>query len=156
MLYRRTFGTDKRFQGAVLIVGIMCIAWWLGASLGAALRCSPVQSQLNVSIPGKCYNVQRFFIAVEIPNCLLDFVIVAMPVGVIQGLHLQLKHKITLSFIFLLGSLYVVFQPLYTLLAWIIIANNVSVGFISIIRMAIVYKFSGSGNTEQTPKSGLC
>ena len=83
----------------------MSIAWWIGASLGAALRCTPVKSQFEPLIQGKCYNVQRFFIAVEIPNCLLDFVIVVMPLGVIQGLHLQLKHKITLSFIFLLGSL---------------------------------------------------
>ena len=105
MLYRRTFSADKTFQRAVLIVGIMSIAWWIGASFGAALRCTPVKSQFNPLIPGKCYNVQHFFIAVEIPNCLLDFAIVAMPLGVIQGLQMQLKHKVTLCMIFLLGSL---------------------------------------------------
>ncbi|KAL9136914.1 MAG: hypothetical protein Q9175_001872 [Cornicularia normoerica] len=129
MLYRRTFSTDKRFQLAVLIVAIMSIAWWVAASLGAALRCTPVESQLNPLIQGKCYNVQHFFIAVEIPNCLLDFAIVAMPIGVIQGLHLQLKHKITLCFIFLLGSF---------------------VGFISVIRMALVYRLNGPDFNAQS------
>lgn len=105
MFYRRAFGGDKRLRLAIFIVGAMSVAWWIAASLGAALRCTPVESQLNPLVKGDCYNVQRFFISVEIPNCLLDFAIVAMPIGVIQGLHLQRKHKITLSLIFLLGSL---------------------------------------------------
>ena len=112
VLYRRTFSSTKRFQLAVLVAAILSVAWWLGASLGAALRCTPVKSQFDPLIRGNCYNVQHFFIAVEVPNCLLDFAIVAMPIGVIQGLHLQLKHKITLCFIFLLGSLLVIDLPI--------------------------------------------
>lgn len=105
MLYRRTFSPDRLFQVAVLAAGMVAIAWWVAASLGAALRCTPAESQFNPLIQGKCYDVQNFFMAVEVPNCLLDFAIVAMPLAVIQSLHLQLKHKVTLSVIFLLGSL---------------------------------------------------
>ena len=105
ILFRRIFGPDKTFKLNLLVLGTISAAWWVAASLGAALRCQPVQSQYDPLIQGHCYSVQHFFIAVEVPNCLLDFAIVALPISVIRRLHLPLKHKITLSLIFLLGSL---------------------------------------------------
>ena len=105
LLYRRIFKSDKKFRVAVDIIGALCIAWWIGASLGAALRCSPVESSWNPFIVGHCYNIENFFIAVEVNNCILDWAIVTLPIGVIRGLQLHLRDKITLCFIFALGGL---------------------------------------------------
>lgn len=44
----------------------------------------------------------------EIPNCILDFWIVVMPIFEIRKLQLSLKVKTSISFMFLLAGLYVI------------------------------------------------
>jgi hypothetical protein len=103
--YRRLFSTDKQFRTQVTIVGILCAAWFIAATMGIILKCIPVAKSWNVLLPGYCFNLSDFAVAIEVPNSLLDFVIVALPVRVIKQLQLSLRNKIIISIVFFLGGL---------------------------------------------------
>ena len=110
LMYVRIFNTDPNFRIWVRITGLFCLAWLFGASFGAAFRCTPIQSQWNIMLvpKSKCYKIQNFFLSVEVPNCILDIVVVALPIFMINKLQLSFKHKILLGFSFVLGGLSVV------------------------------------------------
>ena len=99
------FYNHKRFRIATTIVGVLCLFWFIAATIGVALKCIPVQKSWNPMISGTCYSFQVFMVAIEVPNSVLDFVIVGLPVDVIKGLKLPLRHKIALCFVFVLGGL---------------------------------------------------
>ncbi|KAF7509262.1 hypothetical protein GJ744_008156 [Endocarpon pusillum] len=118
-LYRRLFYLEKRFCTATTIVGVLCLLWFISFTVAASLICIPVDRFWNRLKPGSCYNYYAFMVAVECPNSFLDFVIVALPVGVIRGLHLPLRRRILVCFIFALGGF---------------------VGVIGFIRISILYR----------------
>ena len=66
----------------------------------------PIAKSWDPLLPGYCFNLSDFAVAIEVPNSLLDFVIVALPVRVIKQLQLSVGNKITLSVVFVLGGLY--------------------------------------------------
>jgi hypothetical protein len=98
---------------------------------------------------GTCFNFQVFVVAIECPNSFLDFVIAALPAGVIRGLHLPLQRKILICVIFILGALYVTL--LVPLLVVFHPTNKSSVGIIGFIRIALVYK----PNTSLFPPTNM-
>ena len=107
LLYARIFYRDKIFKVSVIISGIAAITWLICSITVFALRCRPVYYAWDpFQVLGQnCYSLQLLFIATEVPNCILDFLIVGLPIAVIQRLNLRRKDKLLLSFVFLLGGL---------------------------------------------------
>ena len=104
-LYHRLFSSDKRLRTRVIVVGVFCLLWFIAATVAVSLKCMPIEKSWNPRMAGTCYNFQVFIVAIECPNSFLDFVIVALPVGVIRGLHLPLSRKVLICLIFILGGL---------------------------------------------------
>ena len=104
LLYRRAFLPDKAFRVASNIVGALCLAWWIAFVFALLFQCTPVQKTWG-DVPGTCLDMDAVFLGGEILNCVLDFAIVVLPVRVIRKLRLPFAQKITLCFIFILGSL---------------------------------------------------
>lgn len=102
---------------AIKITGLLALAWWIAATIALVLPCIPVQKtwepQTWSSIPGLpktpgyCYSYKDLYLAIAVPNCILDLWVVAMPVFKIRQLQLPLRYKISISFIFVLAGLYV-------------------------------------------------
>lgn len=84
---------------------MMCLLWWIASILPVIFVCTPIRKSWDPLISGTCIDLGTYLLGVEIPNCILDFVIVFLPLLVIQKLKLALLHKIVLSFIFAIGSL---------------------------------------------------
>ena len=107
LLYARIFYRDRIFRISVIISGIAAITWLICSIVVFTLRCRPVYyawDPFQVLGPS-CYSLQLLFIATEVPNCLLDFLIVGLPIAIIHRLNLRRKDKFMLSFVFLLGGL---------------------------------------------------
>lgn len=102
---------------SIKITGLLCLAWWIAATVAVALPCIPVQKAWEPQTwsyipglpetPGRCYAYREFYLSIEVPNCVLDFWVVALPIFQIQKLQLSLRYKISISFIFVLAGLYV-------------------------------------------------
>lgn len=116
-LYYRLFSNDKTMNVAIKVTGLLCLAWWIAATVAAALPCVPFQKawepqtwqhipKLPIT-PGHCLHYKKFYLGIEIPNCILDFWAVGMPIFEIQKLQLSLRYKISISLIFVLAGLYV-------------------------------------------------
>lgn len=96
-----------RFRVAVRIVFVINAMWYIGCTFALIGSCIPLRAFWDPLIKGKCINLVTFVIAAEIPDSLLDFIIVGLPLGVLKNLRLPLRHKIPLTCIFILGGLWV-------------------------------------------------
>ncbi|KAL8967516.1 MAG: hypothetical protein Q9183_002882 [Haloplaca sp. 2 TL-2023] len=103
-LYRRIFLVDKALRLASTIMLVICAAWCLASVLPLAFKCTPVKKAWQPLIEGHCINMKTYLLAEEIPNCIMDLVLVFLPVGVIKKLQLPTVQKINLCIIFALGS----------------------------------------------------
>ena len=92
---------------ALILVGVASLLWLIGTFIMAIFRCVPVRAAWDPLLiaQAKCYNFELAFLVTETINCVMDFVIVCMPLFVIRQLQLSLRHKFSISLIFLLGGL---------------------------------------------------
>lgn len=84
---------------------VVTIMWFLASVLSYAFHCTPVDKAWKPLEDGHCFSLKTYLLAEEIPNCILDIVIVFLPLGVIKKLQLPTIQKINICFIFALGGL---------------------------------------------------
>ncbi|TQN69079.1 Satratoxin biosynthesis SC1 cluster protein 4 [Colletotrichum shisoi] len=111
-LYLRVFnwnGTMRTAAHALLATLATLAATSVSFIVTACLQCQPIAFWWDRTIPGgRCVDVQAFFHAQSIPGFVLDFVVMALPLGTIWGLKLPMHKRIALVGIFMVGSFGVV------------------------------------------------
>ncbi|KAJ5765735.1 hypothetical protein N7520_005294 [Penicillium odoratum] len=117
--YRRVFTTPK-FQQVTLGINCLIAAWGAGIFFACAGQCRPLRAYWDQSIDGHCFNADLFFIVNQAFNVLMDFVILALPVPMIWGLHRTWQEKLALNGVFAIGA-FVCFASIYRIvvLFWI-------------------------------------
>lgn len=83
----------------------MCLLWFLAATLVFAIPCIPVQKAWILQLEGTCFKMGATLVTVQLLNSLLDFGLIALPMGVVRKLQLPVRQKIQLCLIFVLGGL---------------------------------------------------
>lgn len=122
------------------LLGLLCLLWFIVATLGVTLRCIPIKKNWAPNVDGKCIKLQYFMVGFEVPNATIDFIMIALPIRVIKDLHLPLFDKIALCITFMLGGLYV---RSFTYLDWRSSPSwymCFSVGIFGIVRVGLLYK----------------
>ncbi|KAJ0163890.1 hypothetical protein CTA2_2170 [Colletotrichum tanaceti] len=108
-LYLRVFnwkGTRRAVAYALLAV---LASTSVSLIVTACFQCRPIAFWWDRTIPGgRCFDVQAFFHAQSIPGFVMDFVVMALPLGTIWGLKLPMHKRIALVGIFMVGSFGVV------------------------------------------------
>jgi hypothetical protein len=104
-LYMRVFGVNRHFSLGVKIVGVLNLLWMLASILSLIFQCTPVRRAWNPMLPGTCFNLSTFTVAVEVPNSLLDFVMMALPISMLRKLKMRLRDKIVIGITFLLAGM---------------------------------------------------
>ena len=84
-----------------------CLVWGIATMLMVIFKCTPISASWRIPSNGRCINYSVLIAIVESLNYCQDLIIVCMPIGVISHLQLQLRKKILLGTVFLLGGLYV-------------------------------------------------
>lgn len=105
LLYIRIFGRLRYFKLLAYIIGTFSVCWGIMVILVCALQCRPVQYTWDKSIKGTCINAPLFFIIGSAPNVFTDFVLLVLPLPAVWNLHTTRAQKISLTGIFMLGSL---------------------------------------------------
>jgi hypothetical protein len=73
------------------------------------LQCIPLRAFWDRSILGACgVDTKKFFLGQAIPHSLIDVAILCIPMRPVWNLHISTKYKISVSFMFLMGGLYVI------------------------------------------------
>ena len=106
LLYRRIFDTPA-LRRVTLILGALCMCWFLASVLGELFLCSPLSASWDPRsmFTRNCGNLKAYLMGVTVSNMLLDFVILCTPLPLVWSLHLPRRKKLEVCGIFLLGSL---------------------------------------------------
>jgi hypothetical protein len=105
LLYRSLFPTPG-IDLATKIIGSISIAWGIETALVGIFSCTPVRAFWDVTVKERtCINTTAFFIANSTAHVLLDITILVLPVKKVWELKMSLRHKLIVSFMFLLGGL---------------------------------------------------
>lgn len=101
--FRRIFTTPK-FRRLSMIVIVLCIIWCIPGFLADVFACIPMESIWNDK-PGRCINIHNFSLVMTSTELLLDILVMVLPIREISNLQMSIGRKISVSFVFLLGSL---------------------------------------------------
>ncbi|KAF7532291.1 hypothetical protein G7054_g8113 [Neopestalotiopsis clavispora] len=109
LLYRRIFGiASRRFQYISMTLLIIVIMWTIAFFLTNALQYTPVYSMWS-QIPSQAHPTfkqsTKMFLAQSYADVALDVLIIILPIPLIWDLQINLRRKLQISAVFLLGAL---------------------------------------------------
>lgn len=83
----------------------------------AIFSCHPIRQFWEIETPNrKCVPELPFFLGLQIPNVVIDLVIIILPLPYLWKLQISLPQRIAISGIFILGGLWVPRNPFYTVM----------------------------------------
>ncbi|KAJ8062944.1 hypothetical protein OCU04_008191 [Sclerotinia nivalis] len=101
--YYRIFAITRSLRLALWIVGGWVIGWWIALTSASIAQCSPIPRYWNRKIEGICVYQYGFFFGQAIPNIVLDFAFLLLPIVPLWKLKMQRHQKWALLAVFLLG-----------------------------------------------------
>lgn len=104
MMYCRIFPAKSVNIGS-WILGCIAVSWAAVIAFVCVFQCKPVSKAWDHSRPGYCIDLMSSFIGGAIPNIVTDVAILALPMPQVWKLRMTTPHRISLTLIFLLGSL---------------------------------------------------
>ncbi|KAL8677059.1 MAG: hypothetical protein Q9186_006488 [Xanthomendoza sp. 1 TL-2023] len=103
-LYLRIFGVNKNFAIIVKCFLVVVIMWGVAVLLTTIFQCNPVKGAWDISVPrDQCFSLRTWLIATNVPNIIIDFSIICLPIPLVWKLKLSTERKIGLTGVFLLG-----------------------------------------------------
>ncbi|KAL8793920.1 MAG: hypothetical protein Q9195_003539 [Heterodermia aff. obscurata] len=104
LLYRRLFGLYRKFLVALYVIAAITFCYSLVEILVIIFACRPINAAWDFSVKGTCVDLALGGIIVGSVNVATDFVTLFLPMPMVWGLKIELKWKIQLVGIFLLGG----------------------------------------------------
>jgi hypothetical protein len=98
--YRRIFERVEWLRWPIYILGACSIGWACGHLFSAIFQCTPVGKAWHPHIPGHCIDLEAFVWGNAIPNAILDYLILLLPILPVWRLHMGVFQKVLV-----LGSL---------------------------------------------------
>lgn len=107
LFYLRLFATKQFCIAAYTIMFVVCL-WCIEQVLASLLICKPISYNWQFKTQqGTCGNTMANCIAGAAINVFTDLVILLLPMPIIWRLQIPTRSKLSLSFIFGLGFMYV-------------------------------------------------
>ncbi|MCJ1429694.1 hypothetical protein MMC29_007609 [Sticta canariensis] len=103
LLYLRIF-PNKSFRKAVYGLLVFVIGYAVASILATIFQCTPIARTFDHEIPGTCINLTGFWYANAGANIFGDFTILALPMPVVNSLHLPRRQRLGLMMVFALGG----------------------------------------------------
>jgi hypothetical protein len=143
------FSIDRAFRLAVYIVMFIAVGYTVPNALLFAWICKPVAFYWDWSIAGgTCINQQAVFDSANILNMSTDFLILLLPIWMLQPLRAPLLKKIGISLVLMTGGLYVLlFSPLSIT---VLLLTNRFCSVCGVSTMRMVTAKTGANNPDIT------
>ncbi|UPK92128.1 hypothetical protein LCI18_003063 [Fusarium solani-melongenae] len=103
LLYLRLFPT-KNFRVACYVVMGIIVSWSIGGVGATIWQCVPIEGAWNKAIDAKCIDSNKFWIAYAVMNILTDIMVLTLPIGSIMRLQMNIRERLMLCGVFLLGG----------------------------------------------------
>ncbi|KAK7911965.1 hypothetical protein PG985_014446 [Apiospora marii] len=111
--YRRVFPTPGAMRFCNVLLGIL-VLYGLFSLFGAVFRCWPVASMWDLPLagtpgsPARCMDIAVFHYICSGTNILMDLVIFAIPVPLVNRLHISRRQKRALVLVFTFGGFVII------------------------------------------------
>ncbi|KAH8895972.1 hypothetical protein GQ53DRAFT_819928 [Thozetella sp. PMI_491] len=103
LMYRRMFPLPRYGLTAGILM-LFALMSFIAGFVTQACACIPLDAFWHRTKPGKCLNFNLFYLVSGVVDIIIDAAILALPVWVLQTLHLPLRTKLLVTSIFLLGG----------------------------------------------------
>ena len=104
--YLRIF-PNSGLRKFMYVTGVFIIGLWISAIFATVFQCRPINAAWDFTIEGKCYSFVNFLYASAGVNIATDLIVCLAPIPYFWKLNLPVRQKMIVSFLFLVGLLYV-------------------------------------------------
>jgi len=110
-MYLGIFGINIVFRRCTYVLLVVAALWGISTGLVAIFQCHPIAAAYDMKLQQmkgtKCIHLTQYLVSTSILNVVVDAVILVLPLRILWTLQLRTSRKVSLSFVFLLGILYV-------------------------------------------------
>jgi hypothetical protein len=100
----RIFSIQTRwFLWCTYFITFLVLGWLIGITLLGIFQCTPVDKAWNPTKAGTCLSMYNLYLATAIPNVVIDFFLLLLPLPILWNLRVTLAQKIGLLAVFTLG-----------------------------------------------------
>jgi len=102
--YFRIF-PNHLFRKLMYVTGVVVIAVWICSIFVTIFQCRPIQGAWDFDMPHNCVNIEHFFYAMAGFNIATDLILCTFPLPLFWKLHLPLRERVVVCFLFAFGLL---------------------------------------------------
>ncbi|KAM5341226.1 hypothetical protein ACJ41O_015335 [Fusarium nematophilum] len=103
LLYLRLFVTRSFRMVCFVVMGII-VGWSIGGIGATIWQCVPIEAAWNKSVEATCIDSNKFWVAYAVMNILTDIMVLALPIAPIMSLQMNMRERLMLCCVFLLGG----------------------------------------------------
>ena len=103
LFYARVFRIVFVYRIIFWIVAFLIVGWGIAINFVAIFVCNPVPRYWDQTIPGKCLNDGKAFLGTTIPNIVIDFILLILPMPMLWRLQTKISSKVALVGVFSAG-----------------------------------------------------
>lgn len=105
LFYNRLFGVRDLFRYCVFAMMAITWGWGIAVFFATLFQCNPIAANWDKTIPGSHCLLDHILLKMSVPNAVLDWFVLLLPIIVVWNLQVAKARKIALSAIFLVGAL---------------------------------------------------
>ncbi|KAI2626808.1 hypothetical protein GGS21DRAFT_529265 [Xylaria nigripes] len=105
LLYLRLFRIHRSFRITTYLLIAYIWVWGISEVIVALSQCIPIAYQWDKTLNGRCIDQLAFYRWVSVPNVIHDVVMLILPLPMVWRLQIDLRQKLALSGVFLIGSI---------------------------------------------------
>ena len=111
-LYLRLFGVRPLFRKVIYLMFVLVVGWCIAVVFAAIFQASPPSLLWTTNLkdlPKGYHHIDfpAYLIGSAVPNVVMDFAILLLPMGIVWQLQISMSRKMALSAVFAVGALYV-------------------------------------------------
>ena len=106
-LYLRLFPTQKVYRYVAYAMMVIISANGIAGDVTSLLSCRPLSMRWDQNIKGECINVSNYWRFISLANIITDLAMLVFPLPHVWQLKTSRSQKISLTVLFLTGSLWV-------------------------------------------------
>lgn len=104
-MYLRLFPVKKAYRYTTFTLMFIVAANGIAGDFTSLLSCRPLASRWDPARHGHCINITNYWRFISLANIISDIAMLVLPLPVVWNLHVSLPQKISLTVLFLTGSL---------------------------------------------------
>ena len=84
---------------------VLVVCWGIATLFSSVFQCRPVKAAWRSLPAAHCFNYRAWLVGTNVPNIVIDFFILVLPIPLVWRLNLSVPRRASLNAVFLVGVL---------------------------------------------------